>query len=380
MKGSVPYWGAGGVLDFVDQEIFNEPLVLLKEDGSPFFIPGKGVAYYVEGPTWVNNHIHALRATGTDGPFLAYALNCVDYSNYLTGSTRDKLTQEDLKKIDIWQPPLQEQRHIADFLDAETTRIDALATARARQVQLLQERRVACLTACVSAHGSDTYRHPLAGRISSQWPVVQLRRVLPAVNVGVVINPSTYFTDAGVPFIHGFNVRAGWINPTGIKFISNSSNIELNRSRVYSGDVLVVRAGAPGRSAVVTEEFNGANCASVLILRKSEQVLPEFLSAFINSPAGRGQVQISQYGAAQEVISAAQTLAFQIPVPDLPEQQVRVEQLNRSLATLDLMEQKLEHQSYLLAERRQALITAAVTGQFDVSTASGRNVTDGVHA
>ncbi|MGW9049743.1 hypothetical protein ACWGOT_06380 [[Kitasatospora] papulosa] len=194
----------------------------------------------------------------------------------------------------------------------------------------------------------------------------------------MVINPSTYFSDTGVPFIHGFNVRSGWINPTGLKFMSEFSNTELSRSRVRAGDVLVVRAGAPGRSAVVTDEFDGANCASVLILRKGKQVLPEFLSAFINSPAGRGQVRIAQYGAAQEVISAAQTLSFQIPVPDLAEQRTRVEKLNRSLAALSQMDKRLERQRGLLAERRQALITAAVTGQFEVSTASGRNVTDGV--
>jgi type I restriction enzyme S subunit len=56
IQGDVPYWGAGGILDRINQKIFDEPLVLLGEDGAPFFVSGKDVAYYVDGPIWVNNH------------------------------------------------------------------------------------------------------------------------------------------------------------------------------------------------------------------------------------------------------------------------------------------------------------------------------------
>ncbi|MEU9733385.1 restriction endonuclease subunit S [Streptomyces sp. NPDC048002] len=380
MQGDVPYWGAGGILDSVSAAIFNEPLVLLGEDGAPFFTTGKDVAYYIEGPSWINNHIHALRPTSVDGRFLAYALNSVDYANYITGATRDKLTQDDLKQIMVWNPPMEEQHRIANFLDVETSRIERLVTQRHQQMKLLAERRTSALAECVSSSGPDSVQHPLVGIVPRSWPVLPLRRVIPAVNVGVVINPSTYFEDDGVPFIHGFNVRSGWIDPRGLKFMSSDSNEELRRSRVHSGDVLVVRAGSPGRAAVVTDEYDGANCASVLILRRGQAMLPHFLTAFINSPAGQGQVQLSQYGAAQEVISAAQTLSFVAPVPDLAEQRYRVDRLNSALEAQARVLRTLEHQVALLAERRQALITAAVSGQLDVSTASGRNITEGVFA
>ncbi|MEU9760463.1 restriction endonuclease subunit S [Streptomyces sp. NPDC001834] len=346
--------------------------------GKVMVVPGE-----LAGANLTQGTARVAAAVGTDVRFLYWALQTTIarqfWDSSVGGATFRALNLEPLGRTPVALVPLEDQRRIAYFLDAETDRVDALATKRGEQIRLLHERRVACLAACVSSHGPDSYRHPLTGNISYQWPVVQLRRVLPAVNVGVVINPSTYFEETGVPFIHGFNVRSGWINPQGMKFMSEESNEELHRSRLHAGDVLVVRAGAPGRSAVVTDEYDGANCASVLILRRSQQLLPEFLSAFINSPAGRGQVRIAQYGAAQEVISAAQTLSFQIPVPDLTEQRRRVTHLKRKLAALDHMSQKLERQSDLLTERRQALITAAVTGQFDVSTASGRNVTDGVH-
>ncbi|PAZ17615.1 hypothetical protein CLM62_01515 [Streptomyces sp. SA15] len=329
--------------------------------------------------------VHRARpVNGSDTRYLWYVLRALHGSEWLdvlcNKATIRHLTGEKLGALEIPMPPQEEQRRIADFLGAETARIDALLAKRSQQRDLLKERHLAALADCVSSHQVGSYMHPLAGAVSNQWQIMQLRRVLPAVNVGVVINPSTYFTDDGVPFIHGFNVRSGWIDKNGMKFMSKVSNEKLSRSRLYAGDVLVVRAGAPGRSAVVTDEFEGANCASVLILRKGQRVLPEFLSAFINSPAGRGQVKISQYGAAQEVISAAQTLSFEIPVPDMPEQRRRVSKMNRVVESLNLLSQKINDQVALLTERRQTLITAAVTGQFDVSTASGRNVTDGVTA
>jgi type I restriction enzyme S subunit len=166
-----------------------------------------------------------------------------------------------------------------------------------------------------------------------------------------------------------------------MKFMSSESNELHKRSRVYAGDVLVVRAGATaGRAAKVGAEFNGANCASVLILRKSGALDAAYLEAFVNSVAGKGQVSFSQYGAAQEVISAGQVSSFSIALPPVGEQGERVAKLSTATAETAALEAGLTRQVALLSERRQALITAAVTGQFDVSTASGRNVTDGVSA
>ncbi|MFE1951986.1 restriction endonuclease subunit S [Streptomyces sp. NPDC059524] len=354
---------------------------------TPTFEAGRAVliAGLLGGVGVGTTELHVVRpGPRIDPRFLLYTVNTHGFlrlgkAEMYGVAGQQRVPDSFLRDLQVELPRLEEQRRLADFLDGETTRIDALRDRRAQQRRLLEERHTVALAECVSSREPGHHLHPLAGPVSDRWQVVPLRRAVPAVNVGVVINPSTYFTDSGVPFIHGFNVRSGWIDPTGMKFMSAASNEQLSRSRVEAGDVLVVRVGAPGRSAVVTEEFDGANCASVLILRKGKLLLPEFLSAFINSPAGQGQVKIAQYGAAQEVISAAQTLSFEVPVPDLPEQRQRVSKLEQVLGSIAELRRGIDTQVALLAERRQALITAAVTGQFDVSTASGRNVTDGVN-
>ncbi|MEU7921931.1 restriction endonuclease subunit S [Micromonospora zamorensis] len=352
--------------------------VLLTKDG--FTLGTVNVVRNLPRPATVNGSIAVLRPFGIHPGFLRYVIASAITQAHIQavkdGMDVLHLFQRDIKKLPVPLPPYQEQRRIADFLDTETARIDQLLSGRQRQVALLHERRTSVLTECVTYNEADAHVHELVGKIRADWPVLPLRRILPGINVGVVINPSTHFTKEGIPFIHGFNVRSGYIERNGMKYMSPESNSLLGRSRVRVGDTLVVRAGSPGRAAVVTREYDGANCASVLILRRSERVIPEFLAAFLNSPAGQGQVRFSQYGAAQEVISASQALAFVMPLPDTETQQSRVKSLNESVAEIQRMGQKLEQQLHLLAERRSALITAAVTGQVDVSTASGRGIED----
>jgi type I restriction enzyme S subunit len=151
MQGDYPYWGANSIVDYVDRWLFDEELVLLGEDGAPFFDRTKSVAFHVSGKIWVNNHAHVLRPQRSiDGAFLANALNCVDYRAFIDGTTRDKLTQGDMNAISIQYPPTVEQRAIAAFLDRETARIDALVAKVRDAIGRLKELRTALISAAVT--------------------------------------------------------------------------------------------------------------------------------------------------------------------------------------------------------------------------------------
>ena len=149
--GEYPYWGANGILDHLDGWLFDEPLVLLGEDGAPFFDSRKQVAFAVEGKIWVNNHAHVLRPTAAvEGRFLVHILNCVSYAAFIDGSTRDKLTQGQMRAIPTQIPPVREQRAIAAYLDRETAKIDALVAKVETASERLQEYRAALITAAVT--------------------------------------------------------------------------------------------------------------------------------------------------------------------------------------------------------------------------------------
>jgi restriction endonuclease S subunit len=103
--GSVPYYGANGQVGVIDTAIFNEPLVLVPEDGGRFSEwCSKPVAYRIDGPSWVNNHAHVLKAKGVPHGWLYFSLRNLDMTHLVVGTTRTKLNRSSLTKIVIAVP------------------------------------------------------------------------------------------------------------------------------------------------------------------------------------------------------------------------------------------------------------------------------------
>jgi restriction endonuclease S subunit len=117
--GDVPYYGATGQVGTIDKALFDETLILLGEDGVPFFDPTKHKAYEISGPSWVNNHAHVLRAKSEKviQRYLLHFLNIFNYSGYVNGATRLKLTQGDMKRIPVPLPSLEKQGVIVEKID-----------------------------------------------------------------------------------------------------------------------------------------------------------------------------------------------------------------------------------------------------------------------
>lgn len=123
--GPYPYYGATGVIDYVDSYLFDEPLVLVGEDGAKWG-SGEQSAYAVEGKIWVNNHAHVLRPKRErilDG-FLIEVINSLDLTLYITGVTVPKLNQTKLKSIKIPLPPIEVQREIMAEIEGYQRVID----------------------------------------------------------------------------------------------------------------------------------------------------------------------------------------------------------------------------------------------------------------
>jgi type I restriction enzyme S subunit len=288
-----------------------------------------------------------------------------------TGVTRFGLRSDAIADLPVQVPPVATQRAIADYLDRETARIDAVIAAKRRMVELLESefrsKQVAILTG--DSHVSRQ-SHPVLGSLPSHWSSRRAKFCTAGITVGVVVNPSSYFVDEGIPFIHGTDVREGSIDTAHLRMLSAQSNAILAKSQLRAGDVVAMRVGYPGRASVVPCELDGANCASVLIFRRSPELRPELICEFLNSPLGRAQIEAVQYGAAQEVMNVSDAVNLCLPFPPAAEQTTLVTKLAVARARWQEVCALLDRQMTCLQERRQALVTAVVTEQFNIPEAA----------
>lgn len=348
-QGEYPYWGANSIVDHVDDWLFDEELVLLGEDGAPFFDTSKPVAFRVSGKIWANNHVHVLRPSAQVlARFLANALNCVDYRAYIDGATRDKLTQGDMNEIAIQLPPAFEQRAIAAFLDRETAQLDALVAKKGRLIELLQEKRTALITRAVTK-GIDS-DVPLKdsgvgwlGVVPEHWSKKMLQWAV-AFQRGHDL-PSDERDHGDVPV-----VSSSGISSVHSKAAAEAPGIVTGRYETIGKFYLVDRPYWPLNTTLYSIDLRG-NDARFL------RYMLMHLSPLFILHANKSAVP----GVDRNDIHAEYTA-----VPNLVEQRAIADYLDRETAKIDALVAKVWEAIERLKELRSALISAAVTGKIDV--------------
>jgi type I restriction enzyme S subunit len=140
VSGEFPYYGASGIIDYINDYIFDEPLVLLAEDGANIMMRNSLVAFVAQGKYWVNNHAHVYRAKGST-EFLALYLENLRYDKYNTGTAQPKLNGDTCKKIPLNFPNKREQKKIAAFLGA----VDEKITQLQKKKELLDTYKKGCM-------------------------------------------------------------------------------------------------------------------------------------------------------------------------------------------------------------------------------------------
>lgn len=116
-KGIYRYYGAQGVIDYIDDFIFDGTYLLIAEDGENLKSKKQNIAQVIDGRFWVNNHAHVVQGNELcDTRYLCYLLNSMDLSGYVTGSAQPKLSQANLNAITLHLPNIEEQTRIVAYL------------------------------------------------------------------------------------------------------------------------------------------------------------------------------------------------------------------------------------------------------------------------
>lgn len=265
-------------------------------------------------------------------------------------------------------PPLDTQRQMARFLDERTARIDGLIETKRALLDRLAEKRQALITRAVTK-GLDPAA-PMKpsgidwlGDIPAHWDLKRLKFVSPKVTVGIVVTPAAYYADEGVLAIRGLNVRPMGFDLTETRSLSEDGHSLHLKSALYADDLVAVRTGAPGTTAVITDNLEGSNCVDLIIIRKPRSASSRFLGWFLNSDAARTQYALGSEGALQLHFNVETSKEVLVSLPPVEEQNEIARHIDRAMEYERVRAERVEYSVKLLEEYRGALITAAVTGK-----------------
>ncbi len=197
--------------------------------------------------------------------------------------------------------------------------------------------------------------------LPEDWTWASIEQVSARVTVGYVGPMKSEYVSSGIPFLRSQNVRANRFNPEGLLFIPPEFHAKLIKSRLFPGDVVVVRSGSVGTSCVIPESLGEANCSDLVIIQRP-LIEPDFIAFYLNSAAQK-RVEAGKVGIALTHFNTASVASLAISVPPFGEQTEIVRECDRRLSAADRLEASLKQQLTRADETRQSLLYEAFAGR-----------------
>jgi type I restriction enzyme S subunit len=405
-QGDVPYFGATGQVGWIDEALFDEELLLIGEDGAPFFDKSKPIAYVIKGKSWVNNHAHVICAKSgiSSNQYLKWFLDCFDFNEYVNGTTRLKLTQGAMNRIPVRLAPLAEQRRIVAKLEKLLGQVDACQQRLEKLPTLLKRFRQSVLAAACSGRLTADWREENPNVDDASGLIAELERVHEAAgghkkgnaaapsdeahNLSADDLPPTWrLTEMRSvvcpdrPITYGI-LKPGPETPGGILYVrvADFPNDRLNletirrtsreiektfaRARLRTGDILLSIRGTVGRVCVVPQELENANITQDTARLSVQPALNAgFVKWFLRAAPTQKRMQKAVKGVAVRGINIGDVRALQMPVPPLVEQQEIVRRVEGLFALADQLEQRLAQARKQVDKLTPSLLARAFAGQ-----------------
>lgn len=424
-QGTIPYYGATGQVGWIDDFIFDEELVLLGEDGAPFLDSGKNVAYMINGKSWVNNHAHVLRMCGgCPNAFLMHQLNQIDYTSFVSGTTRLKLTKGKLCTIPLVVPPLDEQHRIVEALESYLSRLDAAVESLERVQRNLKRYRASVLQTAIEGRLVETeaelarqegrdYEHAriLLERILKErrhrWEETELAKMkakgktpkdnkwkakykepsepdtdgLPELPKGWCWATLDALTDQKRPITYGV-IKLGDVQPEGIPTLRSSNvrhlrldldyvkpidpdiSAQYGRTILEGGELLVTIRGTLGGIAVAPMSCRGFNISrEVALISLIEPSLNSSIATMIGSPHLQSWMNQRLKGITYRGLNIETLKKLPIPIPPQDEQHRLSDAVSRYLSVDEILASKMSAQLKHCTALRQSVLKWAFEGK-----------------
>lgn len=352
--------------------------VLLAKDGSTLGITN--VVRSLPRPATVNGSVAVLRPYGIEPRYLMYVLRGAPLQEWIAqvkdGMGVPHLFQADIKKFVLPRPHEEEQRRIADFLDDQVVRIDNIIAGRSRQQEAIDEEDLASMAdalsgGCREQGGAETGWGWLP-RVPATWGIAPVSAFYDA-QLGKMLNPERAAGAYPRPYLRNANVHWFDIDVTDVAIMSFEPG-ERVRYQVLPGDLLVCEGGAGvAEAAVWSGEIEECYFQKSLHRVRPRGHLPaEWIMYWLRLAKASGVFESDGNLATIPHLTGEQLREYRIPIP--PTGEVPLAALQASLDANARLRSLVRASVERLDELKRSLITAAVTGEFDVSSADGSQV------
>lgn len=342
-----PYYGATGQVGWIDSFLTDGEYILLGEDGAPFLNPYAEKAYIIYGKTWVNNHAHILRSK-TNNEFLCYYLNYFNYKNYVSGTTRLKLTQTQMRKIPIPNIPSDEQSRIVAHIEELFSELDkVVGTLKTTKEQL------------------EVYRQAVLKDAFSDFEKKDSIRNLTMVVTSGSRGWAKYYSNSGALFVRIGNLTHSGIDIDfrDIQHITPPDNAEGVRTRLQPNDVLVSITADLGSIGFVSEKVEEAYINQhIALVRFQNPVQGRFMAWYLRSEYGQKDLLKNKRGGGKLGLGLDDIRDTPVPIVDNVTATEIVDKVEEQLSVCDSIEKTVDTALAQADAMRQSILKQAFEG------------------
>ena len=336
-KGPYPYYGASGIVDWVDNFIFDGEYLLVAEDGENLRSRKTPIAFIDKGKFWVNNHAHILQGNEkSNTKFLCYALESKNISGYITGTTIPKLSRGNLDEILVSVPSLKEQKAIVDIIDTLDRKIELnkktnetleeIAKALFKSwfvdfdpVRAKAEGRSTGLPDEISDLFPDSFEDSELGVIPKGWGIKSLPNIFDFLEGPGIRNWQYTNDETGIRFINIRCINNGDLNvETSNRITEEEALGKYKHFALLEDDIVVSTSGTLGKYAIVRKEHLPLNLnTSVIRFRPIEnQSTFSFLYGFIENKL-QYELEIRASGSVQRNFGPMHLREIELLLPNI---------------------------------------------------------------
>jgi len=353
IEGTIPYYGASGIVDYISDYLFNEDLLCISEDGANLLARTYPIAFSIHGKTWVNNHAHVLKFKNVKTQkFVEIYLNSIKIDDFVSGMAQPKLNQTMLNKIPIPLPPLPEQQRIVAILDEAFLAIEQSKKNAEKNLQNTKE--------LFESYLQGIFENGKLKIKNGEWEEKNLGELCNIIGGGTPSKGNTKFYDGDIFWATVRDMKGEIVNDTEHKItkdaVKNSST-----NIIPKGNVIIATRVGLGKVCMIKNDTAINQDLRGIVPINSKKLSVDFLYRWLKSISHK--IIEEGTGATVQGVKLPFIKSLVVSLPSLKEQKSIVEKLDSLQKETKKLEAIYSQKIKDLEELKKSILQKAFSGE-----------------